>query len=107
MSDTTITGSDAGSTVELERGNTLTVRLEEVPTTGYRWAVDHVDSRILEFQESNYEQYPEAGVDGGGRHTFTFRAAEAGTTTLTMVLRREWDPENPDDRFEVSVDVRR
>lgn len=31
---------------------------------------------------------------------------EAGETTLTMVLRREWDPENPDDRFEVTVNVR-
>lgn len=106
MSDTTVTEADAGSTVELERGSTLTVRLEEVPTTGYQWAVDEVDGRVLDLQESEYEQHSGTGLDGGGRHSFTFRAAEPGTTTLTMVLRREWEPENPDDRFEVTVDVR-
>jgi len=107
MSETTVTKSDAGSTVELEPGGTLTVRLEEVPTTGYRWAVDDVDSGILDFEESGYERYSEGGVDGGGRRTFTFRAGATGTTTLQMELRREWQPETPEDRFEVTVTVRR
>lgn len=105
MSDTVITQSENGTVVQLESGDTLTVRLEEVPTSGYRWTVRDIDERILYPEESDFKSHPDTGIGGGGTHDIRFEARESGTTALGMVLRQEWEPDNPKDQFEITVNV--
>ncbi len=106
MSQITVTKDDRGKSIEASPGDVILVQLEENPTTGYRWAVTEVDGRVLDLNESDYSRMDEAGIGGGGTRAFAFTAQSPGTTRLELQLRQEWDPENPEDRFEVTIQVR-
>lgn len=106
MSEITVTQDDRGKSLEASVGDVILVQLEENPTTGYRWAVAEVDGRVLDLKESDYSRMDEAGIGGGGTRTFAFTAQSPGTTRTALQLRQEWDPENPEGRFEVTIHVR-
>jgi len=102
--------SNDGGQKELARGQTLIVTLDSNPTTGYSWAVADVDKNVLHqigdsvYQSSNTN--PNV-VGAGGKETFHFEAANAGTTTLKMIYRRPWETGvAPIKTFTVQVTVR-
>lgn len=106
MSEVVIEQSDQGQTFEVRPGHTILVRLEENPTTGYRWEVDLPDERVVALEGSDYVQGAEAGVGGGGTRTFSFIAQSPGTVDLVLRLRREWEAEEAAiDRFDVTIRV--
>jgi inhibitor of cysteine peptidase len=107
MSEITVTQNDRGKIVEVSQGDVISVRLEEIPTTGYRWALVEVDNRILDLRSSDYVITPNVGIGGGGTRTFAFVAQSPGTTRVRFQLRQEWAPENPEKDFEMTVNVRR
>ena len=106
MPEITVTRNDRGKIVEASQGDMILIRLEETPTTGYRWALVEVDNRILDLHSSDYSIRPNVGIGGGGTRTFAFVAQSPGTTRIRLQLRQEWDPQNPEDDFEVTVRVR-
>jgi inhibitor of cysteine peptidase len=106
MSEITLTQNDRGGSFEASPGDEVLIRLEENPTTGYRWALDEVDERVLDPTDTDYSMSGEAGIGGGGVRTFAFTARSPGTTRVRLQLRQEWDPENPEDDFEATVTVR-
>lgn len=89
-------------------GETILVRLDETPTSGYRWAVDHVDEKVLAPEGSEFELPTDAAIGAGGRRTFVFKAISRGTGQIALTLRREWEgPGSAIDHFEVSVGVQK
>jgi inhibitor of cysteine peptidase len=106
MSEITLARNDSGGAFEVSPGDVVAIRLEENPTTGYRWAIDEVDERVLEPTDTDYSMSSGAGIGGGGVRTFAFTARSPGNTRLRLRLRQEWDPENPEDEFEAIVTVR-
>lgn len=66
------------------------VSLQETPTTGYRWAVENIDEKILELQNEGFHIAPKAGLGGSGARIFSFRAITMGGVNLKLKLRREW-----------------
>ncbi|MBB5421629.1 protease inhibitor I42 family protein [Paraburkholderia atlantica] len=83
----TITEADNGTTVELGAGETFVLYLSENATTGYRWAIDGLDTGLVELQESDYIGGSEA-VGSGGKAHWTFHVMAPGTTYLKLKLWR-------------------
>lgn len=79
----------------------LHVNLPEIPSSGYRWAVD-VEKNIqtnLEVGElagavalirDSFETVSENAIGAGGSHKFVLRALEPGSCRIRLVKRRPW-----------------
>jgi inhibitor of cysteine peptidase len=81
---------DNAKLIELRQGDVIILSLQETPTTGYRWAVDNIDEKILELQNEGFHIAPKAGLGGNGTRTFSFRAIAVGSVNLKLKLWREW-----------------
>jgi predicted secreted protein/heat shock protein HslJ len=105
--DKTLTNSDDGMTIGLKIGQMLAVRLDSNPSTGYSWQVSQVDDAVLKQQgEPQFIQPPEAPPGAGGAQVFLFTAAAGGSTTLTLVYKRSFEPNvAPVQTFTVHVTV--
>ena len=101
----TVTAVDNGTTIEVHPGDELVVRLEENPTTGYRWQIDRIDGP-LEPAGDSYELSAPGMIGGGGSHEFRFRATGPGTADLTLKHLRSWEGDaSITQRFAVTVNV--
>jgi inhibitor of cysteine peptidase len=106
MSTLTLTQTENRQTFNVQTQDQILVRLEESPTTGYRWAVDQFDQNILVLQNSDFSP-TSSGVGGGGNRTFSFTAQNAGTTSLNCKLWREWEGDSSvSSRFNVVIVVK-
>ena len=100
-----LTQTDDGRVFNVQKGDQVVVRLEESPTTGYRWAVEDVDAGILRLQNDDFSPAG-SGVGGGGERTLTFIAQNAGTTRIQLKLWRDWEGSNSiRNRFDVVFSV--
>ena len=107
MSEIVIMKSDQGRTVEVHQEDSILIRLDENPTTGYRWKVCEINKQILEFQNSYYTMAHGAGLGGGGTRTILFRAKSIGDGQIQLRLRRSWEPENVFlEHFEITIIVK-
>jgi inhibitor of cysteine peptidase len=78
------------TTVTARIGETIEVSLIENPSTGYRWEVAALDSRVVSAEESRF--VPSArGIGAGGTRHMAFRVRDAGTGRIELVLRRTWE----------------
>lgn len=106
MAETIILQSDRGKIFQVSQDSIVLIRLEENPTTGYRWEVALVDNRVVELQDSTYSTATGTGVGGGGVRTFAFKAKSPGTETIRLKLRRVWEAEDTAiDHFTVTIAV--
>src|SRR5262245_61588012 len=102
----TLTRGDNGKTIEVQAGDSVVVRLDENPTTGFIWAIDQDNDDILPLRHSDYTMAPGAGIGGGGQRTLTFQAQKAGTVSLQLKLWREWEGDQSiTERFFVTIQV--
>ena len=90
-----LTAADNGSTVELKRGQVVSITLEANPTTGYTWeVVEPRDGQVMR-QVGEIEFIPnrqESGIVGsGGVQIIRFEAINAGQTVLKLVYHRSWE----------------
>jgi inhibitor of cysteine peptidase len=104
MPTITLTQSENGQSFNARTGDQIVVRLEESPTTGYRWAVDHIGD-ILALQSADFSSAG-SGVGGGGERTFTFTAQRPGSTSLSLKLWRDWEGDSSViKRFEAGINI--
>ncbi len=99
-----------GQQVAVKQDQTLAVKLESNPTTGYSWEVAECDAAVLQQQgESTYEQANKNQnlAGGGGWQTFHFQPLKAGETRLKLIYRRPWEKGvEPIKTYEVDVKVK-
>ena len=82
---------DSGSEATLEPGETVTLRLESNPTTGYAWEVRGLEGQnVVTLVDQSYEADSKL-LGSGGVDTITFKAANAGEVTVELVYRRSWE----------------
>jgi inhibitor of cysteine peptidase len=101
--------ADNGKPVTLSVGQDLVLALTANPTTGYSWAVvQNGAPQLVQQGEPTYAQDPNTGgmAGAGGTSTFTFRAEQAGATTLTLNYARPFEQgQPPANTFSVPVTV--
>ena len=106
MPTLTLTQADNGKSVTVRQGDVVSIQLEENPTTGFQWAVDHLDAETLELTSSDYTRPSSAVMGSGGERTFSLTAKKPGTAPVALKLWREWQGESSvTDRFNVTVVV--
>ncbi len=98
-----VDAGSGGSTVEMGVGETLQVRLEANPTTGYEWVV--LEPGVLELVSQRHR--PDSNADGsGGITTLTFAPTGIGTADLVLGYLRPWEEDaEPIDTFTITVSV--
>ena len=83
---------DNGTTVNAGKGDTIVLKLDENPTTGYRWTLSF--SSGLKVTSDKYKQ--QAGtqtmVGAGGTHTWYIDVTGSGPQTITGAYARSWEP---------------
>jgi len=98
---------DAGSTINLTKGDTLVVALDGNMTTGYNWEMLPQDPAVLQ-QVGAAEVTPDTTALGaGGKIALKFEAIQAGQAPLKLVYRRSFEKDvAPLNTFEVNVNVK-
>jgi inhibitor of cysteine peptidase len=102
----TLTRADNGKSVEIRIGDTVVVRLDENPTTGYQWALETHHEEVVTLKSTDYVPARGAGVGSGGQRLFTFQATLAGSTPLRLKLWRAWEGDTSiRERFAVTLQI--
>jgi inhibitor of cysteine peptidase len=98
---------DNGNEITLNKGQTLTIKLEANPTTGYTWEMVETEGAILR-QVGDPEFEADSDLLGApGTQTLSFEAAEAGQMALRLVYHRPWETDvEPLETFSVQVTVK-
>ena len=78
-------------TYEARVGETVTVRLDETPTTGYQWEVVGEPAGLC-VEANTFEPPSSAAAGARGQRVVTLTAAEPGSHRLRMERRRAWEP---------------
>ena len=101
----TIGESDNGRTLDIGCGESVRVSLPENATTGYRWAIDRYDERVIEAIASE-AAYPAGTPGSGGEVAFTLRGKNVGSGEITLKYWRHWEGESSvRARFQVRLNV--
>lgn len=96
---------DDGRTVVVHVGDEVTIRLDENPTTGYRWVVEPVENLAVDVRAA-YVPGAGGGIGGGGERIVTLAPRALGTAKVRLALRRSWEPATTVSKsFEVSLVV--
>jgi predicted secreted protein len=97
--------TDDGRTVSARLGDVLTVRLDEVPTSGYRWELGDHDPAILQPEDDDYSPPSVDTLGGAGTRQFRLLVIGAGKSRLKLIRRRSWDPDSAVETFETIIDA--
>lgn len=99
--------TDKGKSFKVHSDDIIVIRLEENPTTGYRWEVDKADDEILTLQSSDFSLAEGPRIGGGGMRIFILKAKSAGTAHIELKHWRKWEGEDSViKRFDVTIMVR-
>ena len=87
-----ITDRDLGriEQVKVRVGQVVYLRLNENPTTGYRWTLKWRPRHPLELTENKYQPSNPGMIGAGGIHRFTIKAVHPGQVTVTLQHGRPW-----------------
>lgn len=92
-------------TGEVVTGQTLLLRVESNPTTGYRWTAEQEPGRfeIREFYTAAPQSRPVSGA--GGWQTFLLTPREPGQTEVRFTYSRSWEPNDSDPGFTLELEI--
>jgi predicted secreted protein len=80
-----VTPAIKGNSASLSVGDTLEILLPTIPTQGYEWVTQDLDTAILVQQGSAVYTKDTDPNSAGGIVTLMYNAVGAGTTTLTLL----------------------
>jgi predicted secreted protein len=90
-----LTVQDDGREISVPVGNTVVVRLEAIPGTGYGWQVVRNGSPQLRQEGAPVFEPKHRGGEGGTEdEVFQFRVQRPGTTDLEFQYRRPLDSQS-------------
>jgi predicted secreted protein len=94
---------DSGRTVQVDVGTIISVRLNENPTTGYRWTAD----ASTELEQLGDRFAPGEAIGAAGIRELQFRTTKVGSYEIHMKNWREWEGEGSViDRLDVKIIVK-
>jgi predicted secreted protein len=104
-----VTPAIKGNSTRISVGDTLEVQIPTIPTAGFEWQVQDLDTKILE--EVGIPEYI-AGTSpnsAGGRVILKFKAVGIGSTTLNLLYASSSSnaaPSMSSDSFSLVVEVK-
>ena len=85
-------------------GQSLEIRLEENPTSGYRWHVVQAGEPVCKTVSDSFA--PGIGAPGQpGVHRWTFQTVAAGTASIRLIYRRAWETNEAARTFTLDLRV--
>jgi predicted secreted protein len=84
-------------------GDRIILRIPENATTGYQWAVDHVDG-ALKVESNEFVLPGHARPGAGGERVIVLAVRATGGARVVLSQRRSWEAE-PIDRRELAVTI--
>lgn len=104
--ETIVHAEDDGKSFDVARGSVVAVRLPSNAGTGYVWLPTQVDAQILT-QQGDRTSDVSSDVPGAPKmDVYHFAAANPGTTTLEMSLKRPFGNGAATRTLHVTVNVR-
>jgi len=101
-----LTAKDDGSAIEIAVETIIIISLEGNPSTGFAWALDHIDQTILKSSQSNFDATSDASIGSNGKFTFRFQSVKKGNGKISLKYWRHWEGDaSVSKKFEVSVKV--
>jgi inhibitor of cysteine peptidase len=80
---------ETADTISVMRGENFTVRLEAVPTAGYRWQPIYDEAYVKLISNDFVPSSKKMGA--GGVEQYLFNALKPGKTVIEMVYKRPWE----------------
>jgi inhibitor of cysteine peptidase len=97
--------SSLDRTVRVPVGQVIELRLNENPTTGFRWSFAADGAPVCSVVADKFERTADR-PGAGGEHAWQIEAVRAGTCHLRLVYRRPFGPAAPPARtFALDVEV--
>ena len=85
-------------------GEVVRISLDENPSTGFRWELEHDNDQVLRLLTSGYISNSSAAVGGGGQHVWKFMAEKNGKARLIMKHWRSWEGDKSTiERLDVTI----
>ena len=107
MNKVVVNKYDNGKSFDLLKGDTLVIEIPEIPTTGYKWEIEEIDNKVIEFSESIFSISLDSGIGGGGLRKYYFKILSSGMTKIQLSLRRKWESDNSAvDKFEINICIK-
>ena len=103
----TIQLPESSNTTEVQArpGDTLEIRLHENATTGYRWALDHLNAELFA-EVSSDADYPPSATGSGGTAILRVKTIAQGSGTLNLKYWRSFEGDSGViQRFAVKVHI--
>ncbi len=96
----------AGKTVDVPIGDSIELRLQENPTSGFHWRVHLSAATVCQIKDDHVET-PNLSIPGqGGTHIWRFGTTQTGTCDLSLSYGRDWEKDQPPARtFDVRINV--
>lgn len=100
-----LTSKDNLATIKASKGDTIVLKLDENPSTGYHWIIEF--SGGLKITSDAYKQRSGTQnlVGAGGTHTWTIDVAESGTQAIIGAYRAPGQPGAPESAFSKTFQV--
>ncbi len=100
--------ADNGSQVNVKVGESIIIKLESNPSTGYTWEPKDLDTAIFRLAgDPTFLSDDPGAVGSSGVLTLTFITIKAGTTSLKLAYQRPWETNvEPIDTFTIPVTVK-
>jgi inhibitor of cysteine peptidase len=99
-----LSDADVPGEHDLSVGEELVVRLQENPTTGFRWRLAELPDAVTVAEDGFEAQAPERHGHGGV-HTFRLRPTAPGEYRVAAALGRSWGSAAPERTVEFTVRV--
>lgn len=95
--DSNFADANNGQPATIKVGGRIVVELESNPTTGFTWEASNLDTTVLkQLGEPEYKPASTTPMPGsGGTQVLRFEAVAPGTTTLTLIYHRTFEPNVP------------
>lgn len=81
----------AGQPHPASPGDHVVIRLEESPSSGFRWQLDEHDPAVLRPDGDDFVLAPGALTGGGGTRILRFVVLSPDHCELALSLRRAWE----------------
>lgn len=99
----------ADQTFDLTVGQSVTIKLQENPSTGYRWTIDAEASSnlpILRISDLGFSQNASGKhlLGAPGIHRWSVTAVSAGSASISFVYQRPWEG-TPVRRHQVAIEA--